>query len=701
MEKKRILVTSALPYANGYIHLGHIAGAYLPADMYVKFKRLRNKDIIFICGSDEHGTAIEISAMKENVSPKEIIDRYHFSNKKAFEDFGITFDIYSRTSNQIHHETSKEFFLNLYNKNLLYKKSEKQLYSEKDKRFLADRFVEGTCPICGYEEARGDQCESCGSNLSPLELINPKSKISGDTPVVKESTHYYFPLEKFQPELEKWLATKKDWKANVKNYCAGWFKTGLKDRAITRDMDWGVSVPLPGYEGKVIYVWFEAPIGYISATKELFIEKNQPDKWKDYWCSDESELIHFIGKDNIIFHAIVFPAAMLAHGDFILPDNVPANEFLNLEGGKLSKSKGHGILVKDIVKEFNPDLVRYVIASNLPENKDADFEWDDFRTKNNNELAAILGNFINRTVVFAKSKFDNKIPEVGQSSRLSEVGQSSGLSEVGQSSGLSEVGQSSRLSDEIFAQIKSQRKIIEDCYDNFRFRDAVNETMNLARIANKYFNDSEPWKIIKSDKAACGHIINNCLQFCYSLAVAFKPILPFTSDKILKILNYTGDSPSWDSIGEVVLKDNAPLGENEILFPQIEAGSENNLSLPATKGNNDTSAPESDDTVSIDYFKKIKLRTADIIECEKVEKSKKLLKMKIKIDNEVRQIVAGIAEYYKPEDLVGKSIVVVSNLKKTKIMGIESQGMLLAAKKDGKLTLVTPQNDIPSGADVS
>lgn len=671
MKKKRILVTSALPYANGYIHLGHIAGAYLPADMYVKFKRLQNKDIVFICGSDEHGTAIEISAMKENVSPKEIIDRYHFSNKQAFEDFGISFDIYSRTSNEIHHETSKEFFLNLYNKNLLYKKTEKQLYSEKDKRFLADRFVEGTCPICGYEEARGDQCESCGSNLSPLELINPKSKISGDTPVVKESTHYYFPLEKFQPELEKWLSTKTNWKPNVKNYCDGWFKTGLKDRAITRDMDWGVSVPLPGYEGKVIYVWFEAPIGYISATKELFIQKNQPDKWKDYWCSDESELIHFIGKDNIIFHAIVFPAAMLAHGDFIMPDNVPANEFLNLDGGKLSKSKGHGILVKDIVKEFNPDLVRYVIASNLPENKDADFEWDDFRIKNNNELAAILGNFINRTVVFAKSKFDNKIP-----ARISP-------------------------DDEIFSQLKSQRKIIEDCYDNFRFRDAVNETMNLARIANKYFNDSEPWKVIKSDKAQCGHIINNCLQICFSLAVAFKPILPLTSEKILKILNYTGDAPSWNSIGEVVLKDNAPLGENEILFPQIETGSENNLTQPAPKGNEDTPAPEPDDTISIDYFKKINLRTAEILECEKVEKSKKLLKMKIKIDNEVRQIVAGIAEFYKPEDLVGKSIVVVSNLKKTKIMGIESQGMLLAAKKDGKLTIVTPKDDIPSGADVS
>lgn len=660
--KNKYLVTAALPYANGYLHLGHIAGAYLPADIFVRFKRLNNEEIIFICGSDEHGTAIEISAMKEKVTPKEIIDRFHFANKEAFEKLGISFDIYSRTSNEIHHKTSQDFFLNLYDKGILLQKTEKQLYSEKDKRFLADRFVEGTCPICGYEEARGDQCESCGSNLSPLELKNPKSKISGDTPVIKESKNFYFPLEKFQPKLEEWLKTKTNWKANVKNYCEGWFKTGLKDRAITRDLDWGVKVPLKDYDGKVIYVWFEAPIGYISATKELFIERNTPDKWKDYWFGKDVKMIHFIGKDNIIFHAIVFPAMLMAHGDFILADNVPANEFLNLEGGKLSKSKGHGILVRDIVKDFNPDVVRYTLASNLPENKDADFSWDDFQTKNNNELAAILGNFINRTVVFAKTKFDNKIPERNTNA------------------------------DEIFDTMKNQSKIVAECMDNYRFRDAVNETMNAIRAANKYFNDCEPWKVIKDDKEKCATIINNCLQICYSIAVLISPILPFTSERILKVLNSDKTNFQWSKIGDIVLKSGTELGENEILFPQLEIKKE--------EKKEEVKAPE-EEMIDIDYFRKIKLRTAKILECEAVPKSKKLLKLQLKVGEKTKQIVAGIAEHYKPEDLVGKTIVIVDNLNKTKLMGVESEGMLLAAKKDGKLAIVTPEKEIEDGGDVS
>jgi methionyl-tRNA synthetase len=659
--KNKYLVTAALPYANGYLHLGHIAGAYLPADIFVRYKRLCNEDIIFICGSDEHGTAIEISAMKEKVTPKEIIDRYHFANKKAFEDLGMSFDIYSRTSNEIHHRTSQDFFLNLYNKGILLQKTEKQLYSEKDKRFLADRFVEGTCPICGYEEARGDQCESCGSNLSPLELKNPKSKISGDTPVIKESKNFYFPLEKFQPELQNWLKTKKDWKANVKNYCEGWFKTGLKDRAITRDLDWGVKVPLKEYDGKVIYVWFEAPIGYISATKELFIEKNSPEKWKDYWFGKDVKMIHFIGKDNIIFHALVFPAMLMAHGEFILPENVPANEFLNLEGGKLSKSKGHGILVKDIVKDFNPDVIRYTLAANLPENKDADFSWDDFQIKNNNELAAILGNFINRTVVFAKTKFDNKIP-----ARNSD-------------------------NDEIFESLKSQSKIVAECYNSYRFRDAVNETMNAVRFANKYFNDSEPWKVLKEEKEKCANIINNCLQICYSIAILISPILPFTSERILKILNCDKTNFEWSKIGDIILKDNTELGENEILFPQLEIKQEEK----AIQENIE------EEKIDIEYFKKINLRTAKILECEAVPKSKKLLKLKLKVGEKNKQIVAGIAEHYKPEELIGKTIIVVDNLKKTKLMGVESEGMLLAAKKNGKLAIVVPEKEIDDGGDVS
>ena len=660
-NKKRYLVTAALPYANGYIHLGHIAGAYLPADIFVRFKKLNNEDIIFICGSDEHGTAIEISAMKEKVTPKEIIDRYHFANKDAFEKLGIEFDIYSRTSNEIHHKTSQDFFLNLYNKDLLVQKSEKQLYSEKDKRYLADRFVEGTCPICRYEEARGDQCEKCGSNLTPLELINPKSKISGDTPVIKESVNYYFPLEKSQEKLEEWFRSNPDWKSNVKNYCEGWFKTGLKDRAITRDLDWGVQVPIKGQEGKVIYVWFEAPIGYISATKELFIERNEPDKWKDYWCNNESSLIHFIGKDNIIFHAIVFPAMLMAHGEFILPDNVPANEFLNLEGGKLSKSKGHGILVKDIVKQFNPDLIRYTLASNLPENKDSDFSWDDFQIKNNNELAAILGNFINRTVVFVKTKFENKIPE-----RLANE------------------------SNEIFDYIRTQKDLISDLYNSYKFRDALNETMNIVRAANKYFNDSEPWKVIKADKEKCGSIINTCLEICHSIAIAIYPVLPITSNKILKVLNKDKSDFIWNKIGEICLSAGIELDENEILFPQLEIKEEKPVEEKME-----------DNLITIDDFKKLNLRTAVITECEKVEKSKKLLKLKVKSGDKVKQIVAGIAEHYNPEDLLNKTIIIVDNLKPSKLMGIESQGMLLAAKKDGKLTIVTTEKEIEDGADVS
>ncbi len=662
MEKfERLLVTAALPYANGYIHLGHIAGAYLPADIYVRFKRLCKEDIIFICGSDEHGTAIEISAMKEKVTPKEIIDRFHNANKQAFADLGISFDIYSRTSNDIHHKTSQEFFMNLYNKNLLTTKSEKQLYSEKDKRFLADRFVEGTCPICGYEEARGDQCENCGSNLSPLELKNPKSKISGDTPVVKESVNFFFPLEKYQKELEKWIKTKKDWKANVKNYCQGWFKTGLKDRAITRDLDWGVKIPLEGYESKVIYVWFEAPIGYISATKELFEAKGTPDKWETYWKDKKTKLVHFIGKDNIIFHAIVFPAMIMAHGDYILPENVPANEFLNLDGGKLSKSKGHGILVKDVVKAFNPDLIRYTIAANMPENKDADFSWEDLQNKNNNELAAILGNFINRTVVFAKNKFDNKVPEHKGKER-----------------------------PEVFKYIAEQKKVVEDCINNYRFRDALNEIMNIARAANKYFNDSEPWKVIKEDEAKCGEIINDCLEICHTLAIAINPVLPYTSEKILAVLNKDNSDIIWENIGKPCLKAGSALGENAILFPQLE--------LAAAK---EEEPKEEDNLITIDDFKKVQLRTAVVLKAEKVEKSKKLLKLRVKCGGREKQIVAGIAEFYTPEEMVERKIVIVDNLKPAKLMGLESQGMLLAAKIDGKLKLVGIDGDLPDGADVS
>ncbi|MBK6770762.1 MAG: methionine--tRNA ligase [Ignavibacteria bacterium] len=670
----KYLVTAALPYANNYIHIGHVAGAYLSPDIYVRYRKLKNDDVIFISGSDEHGTAIEMASIIEKITPQEIIDRYHFSNKKAFEDLGIQFDIFSRTSSEIHHKTAQEFFLNLYNKNILVKRSDKQLYSEKEKRFLADRFITGTCPVCGYEEARGDECENCGSNLSPSELINPRSKITGDIPVEKETTHYYFPLGNYQEKLSEWIFSKTDWKSNVINYCKGWFKAGLRDRAITRDLDWGVKVPVEGNDGKVIYVWFEAPIGYISMTKELFIKRNEPDKWKEYWCNEDSRLIHFIGKDNIVFHSIVFPSMLMAHGDFNLPYNIPANEFLNIGGEKFSKSRGNGILVKDIVKEFEPDVIRYTIATNFPESKDSEFTWKDLQSKNNNELAAILGNFINRTVVFAKSKFGNIIP--GDKSL-------------------------DNSDTEILNQFKESAASVSAFYDNFRFRDALSETMNAVRSANKYFNDSEPWKLIRDNKERCEAVIYTCLELCHSIAVLISPVLPFTADKILKILNKDKSDFSWKKIGERVLKSGTDLGESLILFPQIEDPQIEKLNTESTDSIAVKKTEMPENVIELEDFKKVNLKIARVIECEKVAKSKKLFKLKLKIGDAEKQIVSGIAEFYNPEDLIGKLIVVVDNLKPSKLMGIDSHGMLLAAKTDGQLKIITVDGEINDGAVVN
>lgn len=671
-NRQKYLVTAALPYANSNMHIGGVAGAYLPSDIYVRFRRLNGDDVVFVCGSDEHGTAIEMASILEKVTPQEIIDRYHFANKKAFEDLGIGFDIFSRTSNKIHHETAADFFLTLYKKKFLIPRTEKQLYSNKEKRFLADRFIEGTCPVCGYEAARGDECINCGSNLSPLELINPKSKITGDIPVEKETTHLYFTLGTFQDKLSKWISSKSDWKPNVINYCKGWFKAGLRDRAITRDLDWGVKVPLEGYDGKVIYVWFEALIGYISATKELFIERKEPEKWQEYWHGTDTKLIHFLGKDNIVFHSLIFPAMLLAHGDFILPDNIPANEFLNIGGEKFSKSRGNGVLIKDILQKFEPDVIRYALAANLPENKDSEFTWKDLQAKNNNELAAILGNFINRTVIFARNKFENEVPE---RSKL----------------------QSS--DEEILKFVKSQSKIIGDYYNNFKFRDALGETMNVVRAANKYFNDSEPWKLIKSDRERCSTVINNCLQISHSLSILFSPFLPFTSDEILNILNKDKFHLKWENIGEINLNSGTKLGENKILFPQIEdkelPGFEKDKPLP------DNEKSEELNLINIDDFKKVRMKVAKVLECEAVPKSKKLLKMKLKVGDIEKQIVSGISEHYKPEDLIGKLIVVVVNLVPSKLMGIDSEGMLLAAKQNSELRIVTIDGSISEGAEVS
>lgn len=673
-NNQRYLVTAALPYANNHLHIGHIAGAYLPPDIYVRYMRLKGEDVIFICGSDEHGTAIEMAAIQEGVQPREIIDRYHFSNKKAFEDLKIEFDIYSRTSNEVHHKTAQDFFLNLYDKGILFTKSEKQLYSEKENRFLADRYVTGTCPNCGYENARGDECENCGSNLSPLELINPKSKITGDTPVVRESTHFHFPLDKFQEKLEEWLKSKNGWKQNVMNYIKGWMKTGLKERAITRDLEWGVKVPLEGYDGKVLYVWFDAPIGYISATKELFELRGDADGWKKYWMDNDTKLIHFIGKDNIVFHTIIFPAMLMAHGEYILPENVPANEFLNIGGQKQSKSRGTGILVKDIVAKFSADSVRYALAASLPENRDSEFSWDDLQARNNNELAAILGNFVNRTVVFAKNKFGNITPDKSASTPESE---------------------------ELFRYVSSQAELTGKLIEEFRIKDALAEAMNVARAANKYFNDTEPWKLIKTDKDKCGGIINDCLRVCFSLAVMFRPFIPGASDKILGILGIDPAAVTWKDASNPAISGGSELGENKILFPLIE----DEEIKPGEKVKEEASSAAGDNSeaglITIDDFRKVQFKVAEVLECEKVANSKKLLKLKLKVGDKEKQIVSGISEHYKPEELIGRLIIVVDNLKPSKLMGIDSHGMLLAAKSGKELKLVTVDGNIAPGAEVS
>jgi methionyl-tRNA synthetase len=679
LNKEKVLVTSALPYANGPIHLGHLSGAYLPADIYVRYKRLNGDDVLYICGSDEHGVPITITADKEGVTPKVIIDRFHEANKKAFEKFGMSFDNYSRTSLPIHHETAKEFFLEFFNRGLFVEKKSNQFYDEKVKMFLPDRYVEGTCPKCGNEQARSDECENCGSLYDPSELKNPKSKVSGETPVLRETTHYFFPLGKYQPALEKYvdeMNAKYGWKDNVLQYCRGWFKDGLKDRAITRDLDWGVKVPVDSAAGKVIYVWFEAVLGYISSTKEYSQLKNQPELWKKYWQDVNTKYIAFIGKDNVVFHTIIFPAILMAWNEgnkeqYCLPQNVPANEFLNFEGKKFSKSRGWGIDVYEFLNLFPADLLRYTLAANLPENKDTDFYWKEFQLRNNSELADILGNFINRTFTFVHKHFDGKVPVRGKLEKIDE---------------------------DMLKEIGGYPERIAELFEKFKIRDGVNEIMNLARDGNKYFNDSEPWVTVKSNKEKCGTTLNICLQAIYTLAELFYPVLPFSSEKLFNMLN--SKPVEWKESGKSFLNEGHQINNAEILFPKIE---DEVIEEQVSKlGNPETeSEKKQDDLISYDDFMKTKLKVAEILSAEKITKSKKLMKIKVMLDDGERQVVAGVAEHYNPEDLVGKKVVVVANLQPAKLMGEESNGMILAVEKEpGTLQVLMVDNSVKNGTRV-
>lgn len=676
MEKEKVLVTSALPYANGKIHLGHLSGAYLPADIYVRYKRLNGDDIIYICGSDEHGVPITITADKEKVSPKEIIDRYHELNKSAFEKFGMSFDIYSRTSLQIHHQTAQEFFKCFYDQGLLVEKKSLQFYDEKAKMFLPDRYVEGTCPRCGNEEARSDECEKCGSLYDPSELKNPKSKITGETPVLKETSHYFFPLGKYQERLEKYINEMSKlygWKENVLQYCKGWFNDGLKDRAVTRDLDWGVKVPLDNVQNKVLYVWFEAVLGYISATKELSNQKGDANLWKKYWQDEKTKYIAFIGKDNVVFHTIIFPAMLMAWNDankekYVLPQNVPANEFLNFEGKKFSKSRGWGIDVDEFLELFPADLLRYTLAANLPENKDTDFYWKEFQARTNGELADILGNFINRTLIFTHKHFEGKVPPRYQ---LDEIDK------------------------EMLKYIEEAPLKISSLLEKFKIKDAVFEMLNVARAGNKYFNDSEPWKTSKTNQDKCSTTLNICLNTIFTLAEIFEPVIPFTSKKIFEMLN--AKPVEWKNSGKTNLEVGHKLNEPQILFNKIEDKviEEQINKLPKS----DEPAKEVVEEITIDEFKRIKLKVAKIIEAENVKKSDKLLKLQIDLGDEKRQLVAGIAKSYSPDELIGKKILVVANLKPAKLFGIESQGMVLAldTNEEGKVKLIEVDQAIELG----
>lgn len=676
-KTKRYTITAALPYANGPLHLGHIAGAYLPADIYVRYLKSQGHDVAFICGSDEHGAAITLRAKKEGKTPQQIVDENHQIIKKAFEDFGIEFSIYHRTSSPIHHETAAGFFKDLNDKNAFTQETSEQFYDEKEQQFLADRYIIGTCPKCNYDNAYGDQCEKCGSTLSPTDLINPKSAISGNTPILKETSHWYLPMNEHEDWLRTWLEEgkldgkfhhdPKSWKKNVLGQCKSWIDNGLQPRSITRDLDWGVKVPVEGAEGKVLYVWFDAPIGYISATK-AWAEQNGKN-WEDYWKNEETELIHFIGKDNIVFHAIIFPIILKAHGDYILPTNVPANEFLNLEGDKISTSRNWAVWLHEYLADFpdRQDELRYVLTSIAPETKDSEFTWKDYQARVNSELVAILGNFVNRTVVLTHKYYDGKVPSISNKTALDE---------------------------EVLAAIPTIQTKVNELLAQFKFRDAQTEAMTLARIGNKYLADTEPWKLIKTDEERVKTILHVSLQICNALSEVFEPFLPATSKKLKSMLNTNGaELEAGHQINAATLL--FQKIEDDVIEAQIKKLKESN------KQQSNPKAKPMKDEITFDDFTKMDIRTGTILTAEKHPDADKLLKMTVDTGIDVRTIVSGIAEHYAPEEVIGKQVSVLINLAPRKIRGIVSQGMILMAEdNEGNLAFVAPEKAVDNGGEI-
>ena len=672
---KRTTVTAALIYANGPIHIGHIAGCYLPADIYVRYLRATGQDVKFISGTDEHGVPITIKAKKEGVTPQEVVDKYYTIIKDSFEEFGISFDIYSRTSNKVHHDMSQDIFKNIYDKGQFIEETTEQYYDEKAQTFLADRYIIGTCPKCGNEGAYGDQCERCGSTLSPTELINPRSALSGEKPVMKETKNWYLPLDKMQPALEKYIESHPEWKTNVMGQVKSWLNDGLKPRAMTRDLDWGIKVPLPDTEGKVMYVWFDAPIGYISMTKEL------TEDWEKYWKDEDTRLVHFIGKDNIVFHCLIFPAMCMADGRFILADNVPANEFMNLEGDKISTSRNWAVWLHEYLREFEgkQDILRYVLAASAPETKDSDFTWSDFQVRNNSELVGIFGNFVNRAVILTEKNFERKVPKLGELNDYDK---------------------------QVLATLAELPAKIGDSIANYRFREALALMMDVARLGNKYLAETEPWKVIKTDKERTATILNIGLQIAANLSILAEPFLPFTAEKIRQILNV--EAFAWSEAGRAdLLVEGQTVTNIGLLFEKVEDATvaAQVKKLADAKQQNllaGKEVPALKEEIQYDDFAKMDIRIGTIIEAEKVAKSKKLLKLKIEDGIKQRTILSGIGEHFQPENIIGQQVSFLANLAPRKMMGMESEGMILMAEdKDGSLAFVQPSKNVWNGGTVA